>query len=108
MIRQINQYVKAHPKGYELAGMDCHGTVTANVDGFAAVCGESHHQDPGGAHSQHYWYFETPRGRACVQDFHTLPHGLLAILSVDPGAARWLARYLRHANLKVQLYRSNK
>jgi hypothetical protein len=101
---QISQYVKQHPQGYELADSCCYGTVDANFDRFAAVCGDSHRFDPGGAHSMHYWYFETPRGRACVRDFHTLPDGLLAIVSADIRATLWLARFLRHANLKVNLY----
>lgn len=101
---QISDHVKQNPKGYDLADMCCFGTVDANFERFALVCGGAHRHDPGGAHSQNYWYFETPRGRACVRDFHTLPYGLLAIVSVDPAATRWLARYLQHGKLKTTLY----
>jgi len=102
---QISKYVKQNRQGYELADMCCYGTIDATLDSFAGACGEVHRHDPGGAHSQHYWYFETPRGRACVRDFHTLPQGMLAMVSSVPGATRWLARYLHQLRFKTQLYR---
>ena len=101
---QISDHVKQNRKGYPLADMCCFGIVDATFGTFSGACGEAHHHDPGGAHSMNYWYFETPRGRACVRDFHTLPYGLLAIVSSDIGATRWLARYLRHLKFKIQLY----
>ena len=104
---QTGDFVKPNPGGCELAGMQCHGIVQATLETLAGAVGAAHQNDPGGEHSMHSWYFETPRGRAVVRDFHTLPRGLLALVSIEPGATRWLARYLRQLRFQTQIHEAN-
>jgi len=92
-------HVHINPAGYELAGMSRWGWVRATVEDFEAVFGTPAEHDPGGEKVSHYWYFETPRGRACVRNQHDYPRDLLCIASIDPVASWWCARYLRECKL---------
>lgn len=94
--------VRAIPAGSELAGMGLYGCVYASVYEFSEVFGAAHTHDPGGAHWQHQWYFETPRGRAIVRDWHLSPGGLLSVIATDQRAALWLASYLRVLGLRAR------
>lgn len=41
------------------------------------------------------WHFNTPRGVAILRDYWWNGSEILSIASCGPGAARWLAAYLR-------------
>ncbi|MCP4470476.1 MAG: hypothetical protein GY815_07285 [Gammaproteobacteria bacterium] len=87
--------VKPNPAGYELAGMSLWGRAYCSVSEFAEVFGHPHEHDPDGEHVQNYWYFETPRGRVCVRDWHSSPADQLSICSIDSRAALWTASFFR-------------
>ena len=92
--------VRANVKGYELANSNRWGTVRATLPEFEEIFGQCH--DQGDMYNvSKEWFFETPRGRATVRDFHLNEPDELSITSGNRGAALWLIVYLRRLKFKA-------
>lgn len=97
----INTSVKANGKGYELGGASRWGTVRCTLYQFAELFGQCHDQGDEFKVTER-WFFETPRGRASVRDYHLNRSDELSICSIDPRAALWIVAHIRR--LKVKAY----
>lgn len=94
--------VRPNPAGYELAGMERFAHVHCSVDEFMELFGRAHDFNPGDPKVRNSWFFETPRGRASVNDYHTNPRTMLSIRAIDRRACLWVCSYLRAGGLNAR------